>query len=95
MWLTRNLAEIRSKPKRRPEQLSRVTPNTARLAATACLVAPFLGLLWLPWWAKFGPDMAGIPAFYWYPLLWVPLSSLLMAVAAVLLHRNGGSRPDS
>ena len=71
-----------------------MTPNIARPAAAVCLVAPFLGLFGLPWCASSGPDLGGIPAFYWYQLLWVPLSSLLMALAAFLLRRDGGSRPD-
>jgi hypothetical protein len=63
-----------------------VTSNTARLVAGGCLAAPFVALLWVPFYAG-GPSLAGVPFFYWYQMLWVPLSVLLMFIAYLLLRR--------
>jgi len=62
-------------------------PRVRRVAAALCLLAPVVALLWVPWYAQDGPDLAGIPFFYWYQLLWVPGCSLGM-LAAYLLTRG-------
>ncbi len=41
------------------------------------LLAPFIGLLWLPFYAKDEPALFGFPFFYWYQFLWVPISALI------------------
>lgn len=63
-----------------------MTSNTARVIAGGCLAAPFVALLWVPFYAG-GPSLAGVPFFYWYQMLWVPLSVLLMFFAYLLLRR--------
>lgn len=64
-----------------------MTSNTARVIAGGCLAAPFVALLWVPFYAGDGPSLAGVPFFYWYQMLWVPLSVLLMFIAYLLLRR--------
>lgn len=59
-----------------------------RLIAAACLVAPFVALLWVPWYASDKPRLAGAPFFYWYQLAWVPGSAVLMAIAYRLTRRT-------
>ena len=76
-------------------QLCHVTPNTARTVAAGCLIAPFVGLLWPPWYAAGGPTLAGVPFFYWYQLVWIPGSVLLMTVAFLLLRRRREAEPDN
>ncbi|GAA4438541.1 DUF3311 domain-containing protein [Phytohabitans houttuyneae] len=56
------------------------------MIAGGCLAAPFVALLWVPFYAS-GPSLAGVPFFYWYQMLWVPLSVLLMFIAYLLLRR--------
>lgn len=56
------------------------------MIAAGCLAAPFVALLWVPFYAE-GPALGGIPFFYWYQLVWVPASVLLMSVAYLLLRR--------
>ncbi|WP_460845134.1 DUF3311 domain-containing protein [Phytohabitans suffuscus] len=56
------------------------------MIAGACLAAPFVALLWVPFYAG-GPALVGVPFFYWYQMVWVPLSVLLMFVAYLLLRR--------
>ena len=64
-----------------------MTSNTARVIAGGCLAAPFVALLWVPFYAGGGPTLAGVPFFYWYQMLWVSLSVLLMFIAYLLLRR--------
>ncbi len=41
------------------------------------LILPFIGLLWLPFYNQLEPSWLGLPFFYWYQLLWVPLTAFL------------------
>jgi hypothetical protein len=59
-----------------------------RVLATVCLAAPFVALLWVPSYAREQPTLAGMPFFYWYPLMWVPLSIVLMLTAYLLLRTS-------
>jgi hypothetical protein len=49
------------------------------------LILPFLGLLWVPFYNHEGPSLFGFPFFYWYQLMWVPLTSLLIWI----VYRRG------
>jgi len=42
------------------------------------LLVPFIGLLWVPFYNFQEPALFGFPFFYWYQLVWVPISSLLI-----------------
>ena len=44
------------------------------------LLLPFIGLLWVPFYNLHDPVLLGFPFFYWYQLLWVPLTSLITYV---------------
>ncbi len=39
------------------------------------LLVPFVGLLWVPFYNRDLPELFGLPFFYWYQLLWVPLTA--------------------
>jgi hypothetical protein len=41
------------------------------------LVPPFVGLLWVPFYAHEKPELFGFPFFYWYQFAWVPVTALL------------------
>jgi hypothetical protein len=57
------------------------------------LLAPFVGLLWPPFYSKDAPRLAGFPFFYWYQFLWVLLGVAITAVVYVATTpRNGGRR---
>jgi len=45
------------------------------------LFAPYVGLLWLPFYNSAQPEWFGFPFFYWYQFLWVPITSLLLCIA--------------
>jgi uncharacterized protein DUF3311 len=44
------------------------------------LVVPFVATLWPPLYNRAGPPFIGLPFFYWYQLLWVILTSALLAI---------------
>jgi hypothetical protein len=44
------------------------------------LLIPYAALLWLPFYNDVRPSFAGFPFFYWYQLLWVPLTSFILYV---------------
>ncbi|KNB51865.1 DUF3311 domain-containing protein [Streptomyces caatingaensis] len=65
--------------------------------AGLCLALPFGAMLWVDSYARTTPEFIGIPFFYWYQMLWVPISTALTAVAYVLVRRaerarKGGAR---
>jgi Protein of unknown function (DUF3311) len=41
------------------------------------LVLPFVALLYPPLYAHADPELFGFPFFYWYQLLWVPITAVL------------------
>lgn len=44
------------------------------------LILPFIGLLWLPFYNSPSPTWFGFPFFYWYQLLWVPITAIVIGV---------------
>jgi len=44
------------------------------------LLLPYLGLLIVSFYNKTSPDFFGFPFFYWYQLLWVPVTSVLIYI---------------
>ncbi len=53
---------------------TRRTPIWVRIA----LLIPFVALLWVPFYNFSEPVYAGLPMFYWYQLLWIPITSVLL-----------------
>jgi hypothetical protein len=42
------------------------------------LLAPYLALIWVPFYNRALPDFLGIPFFYWFQLIWIPLGAVLL-----------------
>ncbi|MCX4764885.1 DUF3311 domain-containing protein [Streptomyces sp. NBC_01275] len=70
-----------------------VTP--VRVVIGLCLLAPFVAMLWVGSYAKVDPAFIGIPFFYWYQMLWVPLSAALTVTAYKLWQRDQRGRAAS
>jgi uncharacterized protein DUF3311 len=66
-----------------------------RVVAAVCIVAPFVAMLWIPSYNKETPKLLGFPFFYWYQLLWVVITALLMAVAYFAVTRDQAARRRS
>jgi hypothetical protein len=41
------------------------------------LLVPYVGLLWVPFYNARTPEFWGFPFFYWYQLIWVPITAAL------------------
>jgi hypothetical protein len=55
------------------------------------LLLPFIGLLWVPFYNAELPALFGLPFFYWYQLLWVPVTALLIWI----VYRSGRKDGDA
>ncbi len=42
------------------------------------LILPFIAMLWVPFYDRAEPDIAGIPFYYWYQMLWIFLGALVL-----------------
>jgi hypothetical protein len=42
------------------------------------LLVPFVAMLWVGFYNRAEPEWAGIPFFYWFQMLWIPLGALLL-----------------
>ncbi|MBH5336920.1 DUF3311 domain-containing protein [Streptomyces pactum] len=68
--------------------------TVSRVVVGLCLLAPFVAMVWVDSYAKIEPTLWGIPFFYWYQMLWVPLSALLTWVAYILVRRERRARGE-
>ena len=73
-----------------PVPLPVITPS--RVAAALCLLVPIVAELWVSSYARLTPRLDGIPFFYWYQLLWVPLSAVFTICAYLLVTRDEKQR---
>ena len=48
--------------------------------ARLLLILPFISMLWVSSYNSAEPMIAGIPFFYWYQLLWILISAVLIAI---------------
>ena len=44
------------------------------------LLVPFAALAFVPFYNEAMPTLFGFPFFYWYQLLWVPLTSVIIFI---------------
>lgn len=56
--------------------------------ARVLLIIPFVAVLWVPFYNRTEPTLWGFPFFYWYQLLWVILSVLVIGLVYLLEHRT-------
>ena len=52
------------------------------------LIVPFVATLWPPFYARVGPVLAGLPFFYWYQMLWVILTALLVGFVLMVTQEK-------
>jgi membrane protein implicated in regulation of membrane protease activity len=69
-----------------PGRRTVITPS--RVMVGLCLIAPFVAMTWVGSYAKVDPAFIGIPFFYWYQMLWVPISAVLTMTAYALVRRE-------
>jgi len=56
--------------------------------ARLLLIIPFVAMLWVPFSNRTEPTLGGFPFFYWYQLLWILLSGLIIGLVYLLEHRT-------
>jgi hypothetical protein len=59
------------------------------------LVIPFIGILWVPFYAGGLPELAGIPYFYWYQFVWVLISAAITALVYSATREPERDAPES
>ena len=42
------------------------------------LLIPYIALMWVPSYNRITPEIAGVPFFYWYQMLWIVLGAAVM-----------------
>ena len=47
-----------------------------------------LVLLWVPFYNRIEPNLAGIPFFYWYQIVWIPITVVLTLIVYRLDRRS-------
>ena len=57
------------------------------------LLLPFIGVLWVPFYASAQPGLFGIPYFYWYQFLWILISAVLTALVYFATREPEGDEP--
>jgi hypothetical protein len=75
--------------------MSQHTPSNHNKHWLWLLLIPFIGLLWVPWYNRVEPQLAGFPFFYWYQLAWVLISALLTAVVYFKTNNNNKIKEES
>jgi len=58
------------------DHAGRAQPGRSR-AIRWLLIIPFVAVLWVPFYNGTSPRLFGFPLFYWYQLLWIPLTSII------------------
>lgn len=72
------------------DRVPAVTPE--RVLAGLALLVPIVAMLWVSSYDKTDPGVGGVPFFYWYQLLWVPVSAVFTVAAYLLINRDEKAR---
>lgn len=57
----------------------KTAPRRLAMVHYVLLLVPFVGTLWVPFYNRVEPAVGGIPFFYWYQFLWIPLGAAITA----------------
>jgi hypothetical protein len=57
-------------------------------AVTVLLIIAIIGTLWVPIYARSMPELGPFPFFYWYQLIWVPLTAAILWICYLLLRNK-------
>jgi hypothetical protein len=57
-------------------------------AVVVLLAVAIAGTLWVPLYARSLPKLGPFPFFYWYQLIWVPLTAVLCWICYLLLRKT-------
>ena len=69
--------------------LTHVLANLGKPDELGPLIASaFVATLWVPFYNRTTPNVAGFPFFFWWQLLWVLITAVLMLVAYFVVRRE-------
>lgn len=54
------------------------------------LLIPYVAMMWVPFYNRTAPEIAGIPFFYWYQMAWIVIGALLLLPAYYAATRGDG-----
>jgi hypothetical protein len=75
---------------------SAVAAHPVTSAAIAILIAAaIVGTLWVPFYARITPKVGDFPFFYFYLLIYMPITSVLLWLAIQLQKRLNGKALDT
>ncbi len=63
-----------------------------RLVATFCVLAPMVAVIAVPTYNSATPELGGFPFYYWYQLLLVVITGVLMVAAFWAIRLDEGRR---
>ena len=66
-----------------------------RLFATFCVLVPTVAVIAVPTYNSATPKLGGFPFFYWYQLMWVVLTGVLMVAAYWAIKVDEGRRKQA
>ena len=58
--------------------------RTLTLVKITLLSTPSFAMLAVPYYDRINPNLFGLPMFYWWQLLWVPLSAVFLGIVYVI-----------
>ena len=53
-------------------------PKRGFRLAWLLLLIPYVAMMWVPSYNRIEPEIAGIPFFYWYQMLWIVIGALIL-----------------
>jgi hypothetical protein len=81
---------VASHPTRFPRKEGEGPPGPRETRWTWLLIVPLLGTLFPFIYNSNDPELIGIPFFYWYQMLWIPLSVICTLVVYNKTRREPG-----
>ena len=72
--------------------MARGMEKTTRHWQRLLFVIPFAAMLWVPSYNRIEPELAGIPFFYWYQMLWILLGAAIVVVVYTIETRMARAR---
>ena len=57
------------------------------------LIVPYIAVLWPPFYDRTAPELAGIPFFYWYQMLWIAIGALILLPIYFAEERDAEKAP--
>ena len=52
------------------------------------LLVPFVAMFWVTSYNRVEPEWGGVPFFYWYQLVWIPVAAGLTLIVYFITHRQ-------